>query len=168
MRGKQSTFREELYYSAWQGPSHRQPLQSACQSFFLAPIENQADRPECPKVKMTHSTDLNNTNKQPGDLRGRAQTWLPLCPDKHGVDEESEEWHCAVTTFLCKTDSDSPLMPGICWTAAQTIRRSRPSYLRSGAAGHTARPLLDLHGRSLDFFSGSWSSPSLFTTTQKQ
>lgn len=32
--------------------------------FFLAPIENQDDRPECPKVKMTHSTDLNNTNKQ--------------------------------------------------------------------------------------------------------
>jgi len=36
--------------------------------FFLAPTENQADRPECPKVKMTHYTDFNNTDQQPGAL----------------------------------------------------------------------------------------------------
>lgn len=52
-----------------------QTASSVCMpKFLLAPIENQADRPECPKVKMTHSTDLNNTNKQAGELRGRAQT----------------------------------------------------------------------------------------------
>lgn len=34
-------------------------------------------------------------------------------------------------------------------------------------AGHITAPLLDLREPSLGFFSGSWSSPSLFATTQK-
>lgn len=34
-------------------------------------------------------------------------------------------------------------------------------------AGHITAPLLDLHEPSLGFFSGSWSSPSLLSTTQK-
>lgn len=42
-----------------------QPSSSVCMpKFRLGPTGNQADRPECPKVKMTHSTDLNNTNSQ--------------------------------------------------------------------------------------------------------
>lgn len=56
------------------GPQPQTASSAGMPKFFLAPTENQADRPECPKVKMTHSTDLNNTNKQPGDLRGRVQT----------------------------------------------------------------------------------------------
>lgn len=56
------------------GPQPQTASSFCMPKFFLASIENQADKPECPKVKMTHFTDLNNTNKQPGDLTGRAQT----------------------------------------------------------------------------------------------
>lgn len=31
---------------------------------FLTPTENQADRQECTTVKMTHSSDFNNTDKR--------------------------------------------------------------------------------------------------------
>lgn len=52
-------------------------------------------------------------------------------------------------------------------TKIRETNRKRLSYLQSVAAGHIIGPLLDPHEPSLHFFSGSWSSPSLFTTTQK-
>lgn len=71
------------------GPQPQSASPVCMPKIFLAPIENQADRPECPKVKITHFADFKNTDKQTGDLSWRTQTLFPLCSSK-GEDKESE------------------------------------------------------------------------------
>lgn len=156
------------------GPQPQSASPVCMPKIFLAPIENQADRPECPKVKITHFADFKNTDKQTGDLSWRTQTLLPLCSSK-GEDKESERWYHSISTFLVKKKKKKPdlckedikgYLKKMKWNGKNI--ESSPSYLQSGGEGHRARPLLDLHEPSLDFFSESWNSPSLFTTTQKQ
>lgn len=58
--------------------------------------DNQADRPETGRAKMTHSADLNNSNKQ------HAFHFVPI-----NMEQIRRRSDSTPPVFLCKTDADS-------------------------------------------------------------
>lgn len=143
------------------GPQPQTTSPVCLPNFSIAPIENQADRPECPKVKVTHSAAFKNPDMQPGDVSRRSQTWhvhfvqIKECMRNQRGDGTLCHHLYFELQHKVKVGNVDVKIYCIQDIYIKNKALSRSSYLQSGEAVHTVRPLLDLHAPSPGFFSGS-------------